>query len=195
MGGRSSNSKASSSSNKNTTYGTTTTSNPYITSTTNNNGTITNWQDGTALQSVNNFVNNNIDNLLNEYLNPSLNNTTNQAKMDLYRRTLNDETRKNLENNIISPLAQRNMIRSSQATDLYNNLAKQNNDAISDYATSLLASSQDNTANTINNLMNYVLQGWNVINGNQALSLNTSQGNANTTSNTTSKSSSRGFSS
>lgn len=195
MGGSSSKSSASSSSTKSTNYGNTTTSNPYITSTTNNNGTTTRWQDGTALQSVNNFVDNNINDLLNEYLNPSLDNATNQAKMDYFKRNLDDTTRQNLENNVIAPLAQRNMIRSSQATDLYNNLAKQNNRAIADYADNLLASSQDNTANMINNLMNYVLQGWNVINGNQALSLNSSQGNATTSSKTNSKSSTSAYSS
>ena len=43
--------------------------------------------------------------------------------------------------------------------------------------------------------MNYVLQGWNVINGNQAQSLNTSQGNAAVQSNTSGSSSTRAFSS
>ena len=186
---------SSSTTTKTTTYGNTTTSNPYIVSSTNNKGTTTNWQDGTALQSVNNFVDNTIDSLLNQYLNPSVNNPATQAKIDTYNKVLNENTRKNLENNIIAPLAQRNMIRSSQATDLYNNLAKQNNEAVADYTNNLLANSQNDTGNIINNLMNYVLQGWNVINGNQALSLNTSQGNAATTGtgNTTSSSRSSNF--
>ena len=175
MGGGSSSKSSSSSS---TTYKDTTTSNPYVTSRTTNSGTVTSLQPNTALSSVYDFTNANIDNLLNEYLNPSLDSATNQAKMNVFRRNLEDESRKNLENNIISPLSQRNMIRSSQATDLYNNLAKQNNKAISDYAESLLASSQNDTANYINTLMNLALQGYNVISGNQAQSLNTSSGNA-----------------
>ena len=68
--------------------------------------------------------------LLNEYLNPTLNSTTNQAKLNAFTNTLNTQTKKNLENNIINPLSNRNMIRSSQATDLYNNLAYNNNNAI-----------------------------------------------------------------
>lgn len=131
-------------------------------------------------------MNNNIDSLLQEYINPSINSTTNQAKLNQF----NNAQQQNLQNNIINPLANNNMIRSSQATNLYNNLSNQS----ADYVNSLLASSQDNTANVINNLMNYVLQGWNVINGNQALSLNSSQGNATSNASTTSNSKSSSYS-
>lgn len=190
MGGGS---KSSSSSSSTTNYKNTTTTNPYVSSRTNNSGTVTTLQPNTALSSVYDFTNANIDNLLNEYLNPSLDTTVNRAKMDAYTKTLNDETRKNLENNIIAPLSQRNMIRSSQATDLYNQLAKQNNEAISDYATSLLSSGQNDTANIINNLMNLAFQGYNVVSGNQAQSLNTSSGNADRKTTGTSSSTSYGM--
>lgn len=179
MGGGSNSNSKSSTTKK---YSTTTTTNPYVTSTTTNKGTTTTLQPNTALSSVYNFTNANMDRLLDEYLNPTLDSATNQAKMDLYRKTLDNETRKNLENNIITPLAQRNMIRSSKATDLYNNLANKNNEAIADYATSLLADSQNNTGNIINSLMNMALQGYNVVSGNQAQSLNTSSGNGTTKS-------------
>ena len=192
MGGGSG-SSSSSSSDSTTKYSTTTTSNPYVTSTTNNSGTTTTLKDGTALSSIYNFTNNNMDQLLNDYLNPSLDSTTNQALLNSYTKTLNSETRKNLENNIISPLASRNMIRSSQATDLYNNLANQNADAISDYAAELLSNSQSNTGDIITNLMNYALQGYNVISGNQAQSLNTSSGNSTTSSSTSGSSSSYSY--
>ena len=45
---------------------------------------------------------------------------------------------KALENNVINPLANRNMIRSSQATNMYNNLAEAMNDSISDYSAGLV---------------------------------------------------------
>ena len=189
MGGGSS-SKSKSNSSSSTTYKTTTTSNPYVTSTTNDQGTTTTLKPNTALSKVYDYTNANIDDLLNQYLNPSLDNPTSQAQLSAYRQTLNDETRKNLENNVIAPLAQRNMIRSSQATDMYNQLAKQQNDAISDYTTSLLANNQENTANIINNLMNLAFQGYNVVSGNQAQSLNTSSGNANKNTNSSGSSSS-----
>ena len=69
----------------------------------------------------------------------------------------------------------------SNATNMYNNLAKSINDSISDYSAELLANSQKNTGDMINLLMNAYLQGHNAVNGNQALSLQTSSGNATTT--------------
>lgn len=188
MGGGS---KSKSSSSSTTSYKTTTTSNPYVTSTTTNNGTTTKLQPNTALSTVYNFTNNNIDKLLNDYLNPSIDTAQNQAQLNAYTKTLNEQTRKSLENNIIAPLSQRNMLRSSQATDLYNNLANKQSDAISDYTANLLSNSQNNSASIINNLMNLAFQGYNVVSGNQAQSLNTSSGNA--TTNSTGKSSSSSY--
>ena len=69
-------------------YGNTTTSNPYASSTTNNSGTTSSFVQGSALDTVYNFVNKNMDSLLNEYLNPSLNSTTNQAKLNSFTNTL-----------------------------------------------------------------------------------------------------------
>lgn len=157
--------------------GTTTTANPYVTSTTTNGGTTTNFVPGTAMSSVYNFTNAHIDDLLNQYLNPSLDNPVNQARMQQYQKNLAESTRQALENNIIAPLAQRNMLRSSQATDLYNTLNKQNQSSLDDFNTSLIANSQNDTANMINTLMNLVYQGYNALNGNQAQSLQTSMAN------------------
>ena len=58
---------------------------------------------------------------------------------------------------------------------------------IANYTNDLLANSQNNTANMINNLLNAYLQGYNVISNNQAQSLSTSQSNATQTQNTTTK--------
>lgn len=182
MGGGSS---SKSGSRSNTTYKNTTTTNPYVTSQTTDKGTTTTLQPNTALSSVYDFTNANIDNLLNEYLNPSMDTAVNKAKINEFNKV----QRQNLENNIISPLAERNMIRSSQATDMYNNL----NNQAADYANKLIANSQADTANIINNLMNYALQGYNVISGNQAQSLNTSSGNASRASSGSSSSSSYGL--
>lgn len=177
--------KKSSKTTSKTVYGNTTTTNPYATAQTNNKGTVTTFNPGTAFDSINNFVNSNMDNLLNEYLNPSLNSTTNQAKMNSFMNTLNSETSKNLENNIINPLSNRNMVRSSQATNMYNNLANTNASAIGNYANELLANSQNNTASMLNNLLLMYMNGYNVISGMQNQSLATSQGNSTHTSQTT----------
>ena len=169
-------------------YGNTTTNNPYASATTNNSGTTANFQPGTALDSIYNFVNKNMDSLLDEYLNPNLNSTTNQAKLNAYTNKLNSETYKNLENNIINPLSNRNMVRSSQATDLYKNLSDQNASSLSSYINDLLADSQENTASMMNNLLAAYMQGYNVISDMQNQSLQTSAGNGTTTTNSSSSS-------
>lgn len=165
----------------NTVYTQTTTKNPYVKSTTNNFGTTTTLNDGTAYKSIYDYTNKNMDELLEEYRHPSINTPTNQALLQNYTRQLNKQGKEALENNIINPLANRNMVRSSQATDMYNHLSDSMNESIADYTAELLANSQNNVGNMINLLMNAYLQGHNAVNGNQALSLQTSAGNASTT--------------
>lgn len=167
-----------------TVYGDTTTSNPYAYARTNNSGTVANFQNGTALNSVYNFVNRNIDSLLNDYLTPNLNSLTNQAKLRTFRNNLDSESYRSLENNIINPLSRRNMIRSSQATDLYRNLADRNNASVDDYITDLISQAQDNSAKMLTNLLTYYMQGADYLSDMQKQSLNTSSGNATKTSET-----------
>ena len=169
-----------------TVYGNTTTTNPYVTASTNNKGTVASFQPGTALEAIYNNVNRDMGNLLDEYLNPSLNSVTNQAKLNAFTNTLDSTTRQNLENNIINPLSNRNMLRSSQATDLYRNLSNQNNASLDSYINSLLSESQDNTARMMSNLLTMYMQGLGALNNAQSQSLQTSAGNATKTSKTTS---------
>ena len=171
-----------------TVYGNTTTTNPYVTATTNNKGTVASFQPGTALEAIYNNVNRDMGNLLDEYLNPSLNSVTNQAKLNAFTNALNSTTRQNLENNIINPLSNRNMLRSSQATDLYKNLSNQNNASLDSYINSLLSESQDNTARMMSNLLTMYMQGLGALNNAQGQSLQTSAGNATKTSKTTNSS-------
>lgn len=168
-----------------TVYGNTTTTNPYVTSQTNNKGTTSVFNPNSAFGTVNNYVNQNMGSLLDQYMNPSLNTVTNQAKMNSFMDTLNSQTRKNVENNIINPLSNRNMIRSSQATNMYDNLAKENSNQIANYANELLANSQSDTASMLNTLMLMYMNGYNVLSDTQKQSLSTSQGNATKTQNTT----------
>ena len=145
--------KKSSKTTSKTVYGNTTTTNPYVTSQTTNNGTTSVFNPDSALGKINEYVNNNMDSLLEEYLNPTLNSVTNQAKMNSFTDTLNSETTKNMENNIVNPLSRRNMIRSSQATNMYNNLAKNNAAQVGAYANELLGNSQSETAKVLSNLI------------------------------------------
>lgn len=161
-----------------TIYGNTTTTNPYVTSTTNNNGTVSTFNPNTAFNSINEFVNNNIDQLLAEYMNPTLGSTTNKAKLQSFTNELNNSSAANMENNIINPLSKRNMIRSSQATNMYNNLAQKNANLVANYAQELLGTSQKDTASMLANLMLLYMNGYNALNDTQKQSLSTSQGNA-----------------
>ncbi len=164
-----------------TVYGNTTTTNPYVTSQTTNKGTVSNFNKGTAFDSINNFVNSNINSLLDSYMNPSLNTVTNQSKLNSFMNALNNNSAKSLENDIINPLSGRNMIRSSQATNLYNKLALNNAAQIGNYAQELLSNSQKDTASMLSNLMLWYLNGYGVLNDAQRQSLATSQGNASKT--------------
>lgn len=153
------------------TYINTSTSNPYYQTTTNKDGTTTNnFVAGTAGQKTYDFVNENISGLLNDYLNPSLNSTTNQAKLNEF----NKQQQTNLQNNIINPLASNNMLRSSQATNMYKDLSNQS----ANYANQLLSESQDNTWNMINNLMNLYATGYQGASGDISTALGSAVGNS-----------------
>ena len=70
------------------------------------------------------------------------------------------------------------MIRSSQATNLYNQLAKNNSGQISSYLNDLLNNSQNETAKTLSNLMLLYMNGYNALADTQKQSLETSKGNS-----------------
>lgn len=182
------------SSNKTTTsttkYGSTKTSNPFVISKTNNKGTKSSFVKGSAFDKVNQFVNSNIDSVLNDYFSPSLDSVTNQALLNNYMKNLQSNAASTLENNIISPLADRNMIRSSQATNMYKNLSNNMTSNISSYINELLANSQQNSANMLNNMLSSYLKGFSAISANQAQSLKTSSGNATRTNSSSSNNSS-----
>lgn len=180
--------KSKSTTTNKTVYGNTTTTNPYVSSQTTNKGTASVFNPGTAFESINTFVNKNMDTLLDEYLNPSLNSTTNKAKMAAYTDALNKQTATSLENDIINPLSKRNMIRSSQATNLYKNLANNNAGNIANYAGELLQNSQTETGKLLNNLLLMYMNGYNALSDTQHQSLATSQGNATSTQTTKSSS-------
>lgn len=159
-------------------YGNTTTNNPYVTSQTNNGGTTTNFAPNSALSYVDTYMSKNIGNLIDDFLNPNPDSATNQALIENYKRNLSNNAREILNNDIIAPLANRNMIRSSQATNLYSNLSNNLNNNIADYTANLIANSQNQGMDRLATLYNMYMNGYNVVSGNQAQSLNTSQGNA-----------------
>lgn len=168
-------SNTSSTSSSTPTFIDTNTSNPYYQTTTDKNGNTTNnFVKGSAGETAYKFVNNNIGQLLDNYLNPSLDSATNQAKLSAF----NKQQQSNLQNNIINPLANNNMVRSSQATNMYNNLSNQS----ADYANQLLANSQTDTWNMINNLMDLYTTGYTGASNDISTALKAGVGNSSTTS-------------
>ena len=162
MGGSS---KSETGSTTSTSYRPTTLNNPFSTSNVTKKGKInTNFKDGTASRTTFDFVNNNISGLLDNYLNPSLNDPTTQAKLEQFNRT----QQQNLQNNILSPLANNNMVRSSQATNMYNNLSNQS----ADYAQDLIANSHNDTWDMINNLMSMYVNAYQGMANDQATATN-----------------------
>lgn len=167
-------SNTSSSSSSTPTFINTNTTNPYYQTTTDKNGNTTNnFIKGSAGETAYNFVNQNIGQLLDNYLNPTLNNPTTQAKLNEF----NKQQQANLQNQIINPLVNNNMIRSSQATNMYNNLSNQ----AADYSNQLIADSQSDTWNMINNLMNMYTAGYTGANNDISTALQAAVGNNSTT--------------
>ena len=163
--------------------------NPYTTVITDSSGTRADFNDNTWFGDINNYANANAKDLLEEWRNPNLNSTTNQAKINMYNKEMDKNLNNALENNIIAPLSQRNMIRSSQATDLYKGLSKSMADKYDDFINNLLANSQENTGKMIDQLTNWYMQGQNVLNQDIQNSINHANGNATSTTTGNSKAS------
>lgn len=156
-------------------YANTSTKNPFVTSTTNIGGTTTKFAPNSALAYVNDYVSKNMGSLIDDYLHPSINSETNQFLLNNYNKNLSKYAAQALNNDIIRPLADRNMIRSSQATNLYGNLSNTLTDKLSDYQATLLENNNQ-AADKLKTLYDMYMNGYNVVSGNQAQSLNTSSG-------------------
>lgn len=153
---------------------------PFAVSKTTKKGSNSYYKDGSAFDTIDKFVNSNIGNILNDYLHPSLESDTNKTLLNNYIKNLGNTAQASFENNVINPLSARNMIRSSQATNMYKNFSNKLSDNVSSYINQLLSESQQNSANMLTNLLNAYTQGVNALNANQVQSLNTSLGNATT---------------
>lgn len=181
MGGSSGGSTSSSTTQNQ--YNPTNYKNPYATVYTDKNGTTSQFNDNSWFGNINNYANANANQLLEEWRNPTLDSATNRAKINAYQKNLNEGALNSLENNIIAPLSQRNMIRSSQATNLYRGLNDSLTDNYNTFITNLLADSQKNTGTMIDQLTNWYMQGQNVLNQAEQNAINQASGNATSTTN------------
>ncbi len=151
----------------------TTSTSPYATAISKQNGTDVKLN--SFLTNTNAWVEKSLPGLYNQLLNPSLDNPVTKAKSDLFNNTFTEASNKAFENNLINPLANRNMLRSSASTNMFNNFAKDQNDTISQFNNQLIAENTQDTSNLINQLMNIYLLGANL--SNQAVSTAQKQSN------------------
>lgn len=135
-----------------TPYQNTTSSNPYATGTATSNGS--SYTLNPYMTQANQFIEGNMPNLYNQLLNPSLDNPQTQARSNLFYNQFNKDSTKAFENNVINPLAQRNMLRSSAVNDLANNFAQSQNEQISNFNNQLISNNTADTSALINQLMN-----------------------------------------
>lgn len=151
----------------------TTSTSPYATATSTASGTNVKLND--FLTNTNAWVEKTLPGMYNQLINPSLDNPVTKAKANLFNDAFTESSKTAFENNLINPLSDRNMIRSSASTDMYNNFAKDQNDTISSFNNQLIADNTQDTSNLINQLMNIYMLGANL--GNQAVSTAQKQSN------------------
>lgn len=147
-------------------YSSATSSNPYASATADKNGS--SYTLNPFLSQTNQFVENNLPNLYNQLLNPSLSNPVTQARSELFYNQFKKDSNKAFENNLINPLLERNMVRSSAMNDLSNQFVQNQNENIANFNNQLISNNLSDTSNLISQLMNLYLTGANL--GQQAIS-------------------------
>ena len=174
--------KGSSSSTDSTTqniYGNTTTKNPFFNSSTDSKGnTVTKFAGSNAqmYKNLQNSLNNSLASLSGAGLDASA-----QAYVNQMQNQLNKQSQQYMQNNIISPLVRNNMVRSSQATDMYNNMYNQNSELMRDYNDKALQDAYTRNLNLYNTLFDNYSKLYQGVASNQNTSLNASSGNKKTT--------------
>lgn len=183
---------SSSSSNSTTTntYGNTTTKNPFFTSRTDSKGNTVTKFTGYNKKLYNNLKSG-LDTAMANLNDPSAlyNDPVTKAWINQQSSALNEQTQQNLQNNIISPLIRNNMVRSSQATNMYNNLQNQNAKIIQDYTDQAIQDAYARNKAWYDDLFSQYSNIYQGVNANQNTSLNASSGNK--TTSTSSKSSAK----
>lgn len=181
--------KGSSSNSSNTTeniYGNTTTKNPFFTSKTDSKGNTTTKFTGNNAKLYNNLQSS-LNNALYNVNNPNLNDSVTQAFIRQKTNNLNDQSRQFMQNKIMTPLIESNMLRSSEANNMYNNMYNQNAKLISDYNDQALQDAYNRNLNLYNDFMNQYMNLYQGVNSNQNTSLNASSGNKTTKTNSNTK--------
>jgi hypothetical protein len=177
-------SSSSSNSTTNKTYGDTTTKNPFFTSRTDSKGnTVTKFAGNNA--KMYKTLQGNLNSAMAKLNDPNAlyNDPYTQSQIRQFNNQLNDQTQQNLQNQILNPLIGGNMVRSSEATNMYNNLANQNAKLLADYNDTALQQAYQRSKDLYDDYFSQYMNLYNGVNSNQNTSLNASSGNKTTSTN------------
>ena len=131
-------------------YATVTSSNPYATA----NGFGSAYTLNPFLTKQNKAIEAAVPQLYQKLANPTLDDPISKARTQAFTKSLNSQSNQAFENNIINPLSQRRMLRSSLVNDLANNLQANQTSQIADFNTNQLANSLTDAQSLINFYMN-----------------------------------------
>lgn len=106
------------------------------------------------LSKQNSLIEQNVPQLYSQILNPTTENKISQAQTKAFTNDLNVQSRAAFENNIINPLSERRMLRSSLLNDLANNLQQTQTSQIANFKNEQLANSSKEAMELVNFFMN-----------------------------------------
>lgn len=134
-------------------YQTFSSTNPYATAFMSQFGS--NFELNPFLTAQNKFIEQNVPKLYNQLLNPTFdNNPILQARKQAFSNQLNSLNKNAFENNIINPLAERNMLRSSLVNDLNKNLQEAQTSEIAKFNSEQISNISEETKSLVELLMN-----------------------------------------
>ena len=129
-------------------YASVTSINPYATAYV--NGAVTRYVLNNFLTNQNKTIEETVPNLFQNLSNPSLDNPISLARRRAFTSALYNQSQNAFENNVISPLSQRRMLRSSLLNDLSNNLQSNQASQIANFNNEELANALNDTQSLIN---------------------------------------------
>ncbi len=133
-------------------YTAVTSSNPYATARVSGTGSYYKLND--FLTNQNSTIEQAVPVLYERLMNPTINDPVSLARRQAFTNAFNIQAQNAFENNLINPLSERRMLRSSLLNDITNNLQARQTEQVPKFNNNLLANSIDDTQSLINFYMN-----------------------------------------
>ena len=133
-------------------FPTMTSSNPYATATINALGT--SYKLNPFLTAQNQTIESTVPQLYQRLARPTLDDAVSLARRQAFAKVFNEDAKTSFENNLVNPLSQRRMLRSSLLNDMTNNLQKNQTSHLANFNNNLLANSIADTQSLANFYMN-----------------------------------------